>query len=92
MGGFDTPILHGLCSFGIAGKHILQTFGKNDPTTFKSIKARFAKHVFPGETLETRMWKENNDVLFEAYVVERNEKAISNGRVELTTKPLAAKL
>jgi len=91
MGGFDVPILHGLCTFGIAGKHILKTFANNDPTAFKSIKARFAKHVFPGETLETRMWKEGNNVFFETYVVERKEKAISNGRVELTTT-LTAKL
>ena len=78
MGGFDVPILHGLCSFGIAGKHILSKYGN-----YKSIKARFAKHVFPGETLETHMWKEGNKVIFIVKVVERNVVAISNAAVEL---------
>ncbi|KAI8356698.1 hypothetical protein EDC96DRAFT_566447 [Choanephora cucurbitarum] len=83
IGGFDVPILHGLCSFGISAKHVLKTFGKNDPETFSNIKARFAKHVFPGETLETSMWKEGNKVIFQTRVVERDVIAISNAAVEL---------
>ncbi|CEG63438.1 Putative Multifunctional beta-oxidation protein [Rhizopus microsporus] len=83
IGGFDVPILHGLCSFGISGKHVLKTFGKNSPESFKNIKARFAKHVFPGETLETSMWKEGNKVIFQTRVVERDVIAITNAAVEL---------
>lgn len=78
MGGFEVPILHGLCSFGIAGKHVFQKFGN-----YKSIKARFAKHVFPGETLETHMWKEGRKVIFICKVVERDCIAISNAAAEL---------
>jgi len=42
MGGFDVPILHGLCSFGVASKCILQAYGNNDPANFKSIKVSFS--------------------------------------------------
>lgn len=51
MGGFDVPILHGLCSYGVTAKIIIQTYCKGDQSLFKSISARFTSHVFPGETL-----------------------------------------
>ncbi|WFD32698.1 hypothetical protein MSPP1_003748 [Malassezia sp. CBS 17886] len=78
IGGFDTPILHGLCSFGIAGKHVWRTFG-----SFKDIKVRFTGHVFPGETLETSMWKEGNKVIFSTKVLERGTEALGNAAVTL---------
>jgi acyl dehydratase len=83
VGGFDVPILHGLCSFGVAGKHIFKTYCNNDATQFKNIKVRFAKTVNPGETLETSMWREGNKVLFQVRVVERDAIVISNAAVEL---------
>ncbi|KAH9928628.1 multifunctional beta-oxidation protein [Fomitopsis serialis] len=67
IGGFDKPILHGLCSFGISGKHILKAFGP-----YSDIKVRFAGVVFPGETLVTEMWKEGGKVVFTTKVKERN--------------------
>ena len=59
VGGFDKPILHGLCSFGFSGKHVLQTYGQ-----YSDIKVRFSGVVYPGETLVTEMWKEGNKVIF----------------------------
>jgi len=67
MGGFDKPILHGLCSMGISAKHILTKFGD-----FQDIKVRFTGAVYPGETLVTIMWKEGNKVLFVTKVKERD--------------------
>ncbi|ORZ40738.1 Fox2 protein [Catenaria anguillulae PL171] len=83
MGGFDVPILHGLCTLGIAGKQVIAQYGGQDPANnFKSIKGRMAASVFPGETLKTEMWQEGNKVLFRVSVVERNKVVISNAAVE----------
>lgn len=78
IGGFDVPILHGLCSFGVAGKAILQKFGQ-----FKNIKVRFAGTVLPGQTLVTEMWKEGNLVIFQVKVKETGKPAISGAGAEL---------
>ncbi|WWC89694.1 uncharacterized protein L201_004619 [Kwoniella dendrophila CBS 6074] len=78
MGGFPKPILHGLCSMGIAGKHVLKTFG-----AYKDIKVRFAGTIIPGETLVTEMWKERDKVIFVAKVKERDAPALSNAAVTL---------
>ncbi len=82
--GFERPILHGLCTYGYVGRHVIQSFLGNDPRRFKSIKVRFAKSVYPGETLVTRMWKESETrILLETRVKERDEIVIKNAVVEL---------
>jgi multifunctional beta-oxidation protein len=78
VGGFKTPILHGLCFFGISGKHIVQTYGP-----FKNIKVRFAGTVLPGQTLRTEMWKVGNKVVFQTKVVETGKLCISGAGAEL---------
>jgi multifunctional beta-oxidation protein len=72
VGGFKTPILHGLCFFGISGKHVYQKFG-----AFKNIKVRFAGTVLPGQTLRTEMWKEGGKVIFQTRVVETGKLCIA---------------
>lgn len=83
--GFDKPILHGLCTFGYAGRHVIATWAPDaDPRFFKSIKVRFAKNVYPGDTLVTEMWKESDQhILFRCKVEGRDEVVISNAAIEL---------
>lgn len=87
VGGFDVPILHGLCSFGIAGKAVLKTFGQ-----FKNIKVRFAGVVLPGQTLVTEMWKEGKWVIFQVKVKETGKPAISGAGAELLESGSKSKL
>jgi 3-hydroxyacyl-CoA dehydrogenase/3a,7a,12a-trihydroxy-5b-cholest-24-enoyl-CoA hydratase len=81
--GFARPILHGLCSFGYAGRHVLKAFAGNDARLFKSIRVRFADTVFPGETLATELWREGDRVIFRSKVKERDKVVITNTVVEL---------
>ncbi|AKT43118.1 peroxisomal multifunctional enzyme type 2 [Chondromyces crocatus] len=84
--GFPKPILHGLCTFGYAGRHVLRAFDI-DPRLFKSIKVRFSESVFPGETLVTEMWKESDTrIVFRCRVQERDKPVLSAAAIELHTE------
>jgi acyl dehydratase len=81
--GFPRPILHGAATFGIAAHAVLRTVADYDPTRLASIEARFARPVFPGETIRTEMWRDGAAVSFRCRVVERDEVVVNNGRAVL---------
>lgn len=75
---FDNPILHGMCTYGLSAKVLLDEFG-----TFDEIKGRFTGVVFPGETLRILAWKDGDIVTFQTHVVERKTIAINNAAIKL---------
>jgi len=85
VGGYERPILHGLCTFGFSVRAVLQSFAENDPARLKSVRVRFSKHVFPGDTIISEMWRESESrILFQTKVKEREDLVITNAVVELS--------
>jgi acyl dehydratase len=62
--GFDRPILHGLCTYGFAGRAVLHAAAGSDPDRLTALSARFAAPVFPGDTLHIDLWSDDGDVRF----------------------------
>lgn len=82
-GGFDKPILHGLATFGFAGRAVLSTLCGNDSSRISRIDARFASPVFPGETLETDIWREGpRRAAYRSRIPARDVVVLNNGYVE----------
>jgi acyl dehydratase len=81
--GFPRPILHGMCTFGITCRGILQTYADYDPAAFRQHAARFSAPVYPGETVTLDLWKDGDVISFEARVKARNVVVIRNGKTVL---------
>lgn len=82
-GGFPRPILHGLCTYGVAGHALLRTYCDYNPSTLTEISVRFSSPVYPGETIRTEMWRRGDRVLFRARSVERDVVVLNNGVARL---------
>ena len=63
--GFDTPILHGLCTYGFTGRALLHAACNSDPARFAGMGGRFKSPVIPGEVLEVHIWDQGDEVLFQ---------------------------
>ena len=81
--GFPRPILHGLCTYGITCRAVLQEICDYDPDRILSHQARFSAPVFPGDTVTVDLWKDGDVVSFEARVLDRGATVIRNGKTVL---------
>jgi acyl dehydratase len=81
--GFKVPILHGMCTYGLSCRAVLQTYADYDAAAFRRHAVRFSSPVFPGETITFDLWKDGNVVSFEGRIKARNVTVVKNGRTEL---------
>jgi acyl dehydratase len=81
--GFEIPILHGLCTYGIACRAVLQTICDYDHTLIEGFDARFSSPVLPGDIITTDMWQDGNIVSFQCSVKERDCVVLRNGKCTL---------
>jgi len=81
--GFTAPILHGLCTYGMTCRAVLQAFCEYDPARIASHAVRFSSPVYPGETLKIDLWRDGDIVSFQADVPARSLTVIKNGKTVL---------
>ncbi|BBZ08507.1 3-hydroxyacyl-thioester dehydratase HtdY [Mycolicibacterium doricum] len=81
LAGFPTPILHGLCSYGVAGRALVAELCGGDATGIRAISVRFSSPVFPGETLTTSVWRGQSGTA--VFRTEASQPDGSNARVVL---------
>ncbi|MGY4497994.1 acyl dehydratase [Bradyrhizobium sp. GM24.11] len=81
--GFAKPILHGMCTYGLTCRAVLQTYADYDPSAFYRHRVRFSAPVFPGEIITVNLWKDGNSISFEAHVRARQLVVAKNGQTVL---------
>ena len=77
--GFEKPILHGMCTYGIACRSLVNEICENDASKLKRFDCRFSSPVYPGETIITEMWKKDKMIYFNSKVKERDKLVLKNG-------------
>ena len=81
--GFDRPILHGLCTLGIAVHGLLRTLLDYQSARLFGLRVRFTAPFYPGETLRCEFWQDGNDISFRASSVERGVQVLGAGQAQL---------
>jgi acyl dehydratase len=84
MGGFDKPILHGLCTYGFTGRGLLHAMCGSDPARFKGMDARFSSPVMPGESLTVKMWNDGDGSAIFQTCGQDGRVVIDGGRLTYT--------
>ena len=81
--GFDRPILHGSCTYGVAGHALIKVMCDYDPSRLQRMDVRFTAPVLPGETIRTEIWMGSESSLtFRCRAVERDQVVLDNGYAE----------
>lgn len=81
--GFARPILHGLCTYGVAGRGVMRILCRGEAERLKRFDVRFTSPVYPGETLEVDLWREGpGQAALRCRAVERNQYVLQHGYVE----------
>ncbi len=83
--GFERPILHGLCTYGMAAHAVLRAVTRYDATRLRAFAVRFTAPVFPGETLKFQLWpRDSQSFHLRARIDARDVVVLNNGVVELS--------
>ncbi len=78
--GFDRPILHGLCTYGMIGRALIATACGGKPERLRELNGRFSAPIFPGETIRVDVWDEGGgQFAFEATIPDRETTIFKNG-------------
>jgi len=78
--GFSAPVLHGLCTYGFAGRAVLAATCGNDPARLKRLDCRFTAPLEPGEELSVRVWHVSDEkAAFQVVVPAQQKVAIDRG-------------
>jgi acyl dehydratase len=83
-GGFDRPILHGLCTYGVTGRALLHVLCDSEPARFRSMSGRFSRPVWPGESLTISVWREDgSDTALFQTTKDDGTVVIDRGRIQV---------
>jgi acyl dehydratase len=83
-GGFDRPILHGLCTYGVTGRALLHVLCDSDPARFGSMSGRFSRPVWPGEALTVSVWRpDGSDTALFQTTKDDGTVVIDRGRLQV---------
>jgi acyl dehydratase len=82
--GFERPILHGLCTYGVVLRSVVGAVLDGDVEALRSYRARFSGVVFPGETIVTEVWRDDSTLHLRASTVERGAPVLTRATIEVS--------
>eukprot|EP00898_Chlorokybus_atmophyticus_P007605 jgi/Chlat1/7846/Chrsp66S00576 len=90
--GYERPILHGLCTFGVAARLIIRHCAAGDCQRLRQIQGRFTGHVYPGEVIVVAIWNLDQDRVAFRCSIEEREAMVLVGSVVLAVSTPSSRL